>query len=261
MLEVQNIRLEMGGREILRGISLSLPIPSLYCLMGPNGAGKSLLLEIIAGLRKPTSGRVVWKGKSILELSPAERARKLGFLPQRSEFFSPFPVEEVVKTGCFAKRKCDAERAMEEAGVFHLRSREFTSLSEGERKLVLIAKVLAQATELLLLDEPASNLDLSNQVKIYSLLSKISRQKTVLTTEHNIFLSGFCKRIFFIKEGKIIVQGRTEEVMNGKNIERVYGAAPGFLPFSLNPEGFLGKEAYIKAPGKEAGFSLSGHNR
>ncbi len=261
MLEVQGIRLEMGGREILRGVSLSLPSPSLYCLMGPNGAGKSLLLEIIAGLRKPTSGRVVWKGKSILELPPAERARKLGLLPQRSEFFSPFPVEEVVKTGCFAKRECDAERAMQEAGVLHLRSREFTSLSEGERKLVLIAKVLAQGTELLLLDEPASNLDLSNQVKIYSLLSKISREKTILTTEHNIFLSGFCRKIFFIKKGEIIDQGRTEEVMNAENIERVYGASPGFLPFSLNPEGFLGKEARIKAPGKEAGFPFSGHNR
>ncbi len=92
MLEAKGIKLEIGGKVLLRGVHLSLQPRSLGCLMGPNGAGKTLLLEIFSGLRPPSSGEVLWKKIPLRGLSPKERAQILAFLPQRSEFFSPFTV-------------------------------------------------------------------------------------------------------------------------------------------------------------------------
>ncbi len=259
MLEVRGIRLSLNGREILKGISLSLPTATLACLVGPNGAGKTLLLETVAGLRRPSSGEVIIGETPLNSLSPRERAKKLAFLPQRSSFFFPFPVEEVVAMGCFAAKRCSPLQAMEKVGILNLRGRPFTEVSEGERKLVLIAKILAQEADLLLLDEPASNLDLKNQYRIYQILKRVSQEgKTVLVSEHNLSLANFCQRVYLIGQGEIKMGGTPQEVLIEENIRKVFSISPDFSDIPLNPQGFPSPSSSPETADKKAGLPFSG---
>jgi len=234
IIEVNNLYLNLSGREILKDVNFSLPHPSFYCVAGPNGAGKSVLFRTIAGYYKPDRGRVRIFGKDIHRISPEERASLLAFLPQKSSFFYPFPVEEVVKMGAYRLKNVDGMKVLKQLGFLHLCGRIYTSLSEGERKIVLVAKLLAQKTPIIVLDEPASNLDLKNQLKIYGLLSHLVKKgKTVLVSEHNLNLLPYCQRIFFLKGGKIIVEGRPREVMRDEIISHVYDfSASETMPFS-----------------------------
>ncbi len=232
ILKAENIHIKLGGREILKGIKLSLPSSSFTCIAGPNGAGKSVLLSTLAGYFKPEEGRITALNKNIHAISPEERAGIISFLPQRSSFFYPFRVKEVVEMGSYRLGKYDGQDAMEFVGIAQFSSRKFTELSEGERKLVLIARLLAQETPIMILDEPASNLDIKNQIKIYSLLGGLaSSGKTVLASEHSLALLKFCYEVNFIKEGKIIFTGKPAEVLHDEKIEKIYGLSSSELSF------------------------------
>jgi len=232
ILKAEDIHIELGGREILKGINLSLPSSSFTCIAGPNGAGKSVFLSTLAGYFKPKEGRITALSKNIHAISPEERACIISFLPQRSSFFYPFRVKEVVEMGSYRLGRYDGQDAMESVGVAQFSSRRFTELSEGERKLVLIARLLAQKTPVLILDEPASNLDIKNQIKIYSLLERLtSSGKTVLASEHSLALLKFCHKVNFMKGGRIIFTGKPEDVLHGEKIEKIYGLSSSELSF------------------------------
>ncbi len=259
MLKLRGIGLSLHGREILKGISLSLFPSTLACLFGPNGAGKTLLLETAAGLRRPSCGQVLLGEVPLHLLSHKERAKKLAFLPQRSSFFFPFPAEEVVSMGCFAADGCFPLKVMEKVGIMHLRGRLFTELSEGEKKLVLIAKILAQGADLLLLDEPASNLDLKNQHMIYRILKAVSREgKAVLVSEHNLSLANFCERVYLIDQGEIKKGGSPREVLSEENIRKVFSISPDLSDIPFNPQGFPSKSSSSESADKKAGLPFPG---
>lgn len=230
MLQVKNVKVKLGGKEILKGISFSLTPGSMVCVAGPNGAGKSILFYTIAGYFKPYSGEVLINGEKVHSLTTPRRAELISFLPQRTSFFYPFKVREVVEMGSYRFKSPDGERAMALVGILPMAEREFTSLSEGERKLVLIARLLAQQTPILLLDEPASNLDINRQVKIYSLLRKLAENgRTILVSEHSLNLLPFCNRAILMKEGRIVSRGLPGEVLKDEILERVYDIHPSEL--------------------------------
>jgi len=260
MLEAREIRLNLRGRDLLRGVSLSLAPASLACLIGPNGAGKTLLLETLAGLRRPSSGEALLEGKPVWKLSPDARARKLAFLQQRSQFFFPFPVEEVVAMGCFSTSSCSPLEIMDRVGILKLRESLFTEISEGERRMVLVARVLAQGTDFLLLDEPASNLDIKNQVAIYKILEEAAQEgKTVLVSEHNLSLATLCQQVYLIARGEIKERGVPREVLNEENIREVFGISTSDLPgLTFDPQGFPGPDSQYKPAGKKAGLPFPG---
>lgn len=230
VLRVENLFLTLDGKEILKGVSFSLSPGSLTCVAGPNGAGKSVLFYTIAGYFKPSSGRVLIIGDEPHRISPARRAEILSFLPQRSSFFYPFRVREVVEMGSYRFKTPDGHRAMELVGILSMSERKYTTLSEGERKLVLIARLIAQETPILLLDEPASNLDIKRQTEIYRLLRKLAEEgRTILVSEHSLHLLPYCHRAILLKQGRIAAHGTPEEVLKSEVLAKIYDIHPSEL--------------------------------
>jgi iron complex transport system ATP-binding protein len=166
---------------VLENISLSLPDSSFVVLLGKNGSGKSTLLKILSGILPYEKGAVSIDNRDLNQFSPKERSRMLGYLPQHFRMVFPFSVEEVVMTGRAAhvafrpgkKDRAMVREAMERSGIIHLRNRPFTEISGGEQQLARIARVLSQAPSRILLDEPATHLDLFNQARVLGLLEEL----------------------------------------------------------------------------------------
>lgn len=137
--------------------------------------------------------------------------------------------------GSYRFKTSDGRKAMELVGILSMSERKYTTLSEGERKLVLIARLLAQETPILILDEPASNLDIKRQTEIYRLLRKLAEGgRTVLVSEHSLHLLPYCHSAILLKEGSIAAHGTPEEVLKGEVLAKIYDLRPsefmGILP-------------------------------
>ena len=181
LLDLRDVGVRRGGRELLSGVSLEVNPGDLLAILGPNGVGKSTLWRLMAGLVPPSAGHVRLGTEPTGALSPRERAARVAWLPQERSSDSAQTVEEFVATARFrfgestsvAIEHC--ARAFGQADVTGLRARRCGTLSGGERQRVAVAALLAQETDLLLLDEPANHLDPSYQRTIYELIAKLWR--------------------------------------------------------------------------------------
>lgn len=204
-------------------------------LLGPNGAGKSTLLRILAGLLRPHAGSVSLCGQSMTRLTPAERALCLAWVPQRSETPFEWSVWEMVAAGRhphLGMRLKDREIdrrivrwALERVDLAGLEDRPVGTLSGGEWQRAQIARALSQEPALLLLDEPAANLDLAYQRQIYELLKELCREKQigVLVADHHVdLLSHFCDQLILLDGGKIAARGPVGTVLRKDLLEAVY---------------------------------------
>ncbi len=197
----------------LRDVSVHVPAGTLSVLLGKNGSGKSTLLRLLAGLERPAGGRVEVLGQDLADLSTAARAKIIGYLPQFHSPVFPYTVEEVVLTGRApyvfsvprARDRQKADEALGIVGMHGLRGRPYTELSGGERQLVMMARVLAQEPRVILLDEPVSHLDLSNQSRLLNLLKKLVREGiTVLAVLHDPNVAfAYGDSFFFMKQGRM----------------------------------------------------------
>ena len=192
-IALKDVSFGYGEKTILHHLDIRIPPGKFTAVLGKNGSGKSTLLRLIAGFIKPKSGSIEVFGKDVNRLATAERAKRIGFLAQSHYPVFPFSVEEVVLTGRAAyifstptrKDKEKAENAIQRIGIEDLKKRPYSELSGGERQLVMIARVLAQEPKIMLLDEPLSNLDLSNQARILTLLKGlVSSDLTVVAVLH-----------------------------------------------------------------------------
>ena len=212
-----------GERWQFRDLGFELRAGEITAILGPNGRGKSTLLRVLSGLLKPTSGSV--------ELNP-----RTGFVPQEFSGSFPYSVLDVVlmgrarHIGIFqTPRKIDVDKAMEAldaTGMADYAPRNINALSGGERQLVLIARALAGENEVLLLDEPASALDLKNQDVVLSLLAKLAdREKLAIafTTHQPNHAVAVADRVLLMLDGAKTVFGVTDEVMTEANLEALYG--------------------------------------
>jgi iron complex transport system ATP-binding protein len=180
-ISVKNLHFSYGETDVLSDITLQAPEGKFTVILGKNGSGKSTLLKLIAGLLPYHTGHIEISGFDLKRLKIAERAKLIGYLPQFHTPAFPFTVEEVVLTGRASyvftvpgrKDREKTDEAIEKAGIHHLRQRPYTDLSGGERQLVMIARVLAQEPKVVLLDEPLSHLDLSNQVRFLALIREL----------------------------------------------------------------------------------------
>lgn len=212
-----------GERWQFRDLGFELRAGEITAILGPNGRGKSTLLRVLSGLLKPTSGSV--------ELNP-----RTGFVPQEFSGSFPYSVLDVVlmgrarHIGLFqTPRKIDVDKATEAldaTGMADYAPRNINALSGGERQLVLIARALAGENEVLLLDEPASALDLKNQDVVLSLLAKLAdREKLAIafTTHQPNHAVAVADMVLLMLDGAKTVFGATDEVMTEANLEALYG--------------------------------------
>jgi iron complex transport system ATP-binding protein len=218
-IETRNLSFGFNGRQVLTDVSVEFPESRFSIVLGRNGSGKSTLLRILAGLLPHCKGEILVHGTSLHRFSNRERAGRIGFLGQKHKSVFPFSVEEVILTGRAAhvryvpgcKDREAARKALHQAGIFHLRDRIYTELSGGEQQLVMIARLLAQEPQILLLDEPVSHLDYSNQIKIISLIKQLVKDGlTVIAVMHDPNLAFmFGEHFFFVNDSKVYtVEGK-----------------------------------------------------
>jgi iron complex transport system ATP-binding protein len=223
----------LGFAYGLDDVTFELPGRGLVAIAGPNGAGKSTLLGILAGLREPYRGSCGYRGKELSTWKRREFARSVAFLPQSSRIEFPFTAEEVVFMGRTpyahgwlesAEDKAAVEHAMQVTETLDFGGRDFRTLSGGERQRVLLASALAQQPETLLLDEPATFLDLKHQLTMYRLLSELAKKVLIVAVTHDLNLAlQFSTRILLLDRGRLAGDGATADILIPERIESVFG--------------------------------------
>ena len=217
----------------LRDATFTLPEKGLVAIVGPNGAGKSTLVTILAGLRTGYRGSCTYAGKELRQWSRHAFARQVAFLPQGMRVEFPFTAEQVVFMGRTPhssgwsdspEDRAAVERAMATIDITAFRERDFRSLSGGERQRVILASALAQEPETLLLDEPATFLDLKHQIAMYQMLATLARKMLVVAVTHDLNLAlRHAHRVIALQGGAIAADGTAEEVLNAETIAHVFG--------------------------------------
>jgi len=235
-LEVKNATFSYDGkRNIFEDISFSVDSGDVFCILGPNGTGKSTLLRCLCNLYPLNTGNICIDGKDISAYAPKKLAKKIGFIPQTHTPTFPYSVLQVVMMGrtphlnTFASpSKRDREIALEAlraVNIEHIRDKPYTELSGGQMQLVLMARVLAQEPEILLLDEPTSHLDVGNQIYTIKMIRKLSKKGlTLVMTSHfpdHTFLSS--NKVGIMKDRKFLAMGPAETVVTEENLQEAYG--------------------------------------
>ena len=231
MLSAEKVSYRTRQVEIIRDISLTVNQGEFVGVIGPNGSGKSTLLKNIYKMLVPVSGDILLDGKSLLKMSNRQMAERIAVVSQESEANFDFTVEEVVQMGRYPRKRLmeaanDHDRevvchSLEMVGMEDFLERSFLSLSGGEKQRVLIARALAQETEMIILDEPTNQLDSGSQSKTLSLVQ--ASKKTVLTALHDLSLaSKFCDRIYVLKNGQNLCDGRPDDVISSALVEELY---------------------------------------
>lgn len=241
-ITIQNLCFSYNGNKILQNVDANIETGKLTFILGKNGSGKSTFLRILAGLLPYQTGNVHIFGNENSTLSFAERAKIIGFLNQQHKAVFPFTVEEVVLTGRagyinFIPKENDKQavnKALEKIGIAHLRNRFYTELSGGEQQLVMIARVLAQNPKVLLLDEPTSHLDFSNQSHLLALLKKLANEGlTVVAVLHDpnlAFLYG--DDFLFVKDKQLIRSAENIDAWNADFLRTIYHGNIEAIPYN-----------------------------
>ncbi len=234
MIRVNNLFCGYGSRFVLEDVSLSISRGEMVGLLGPNGSGKTTLLQALSGTLPLRGGNVLIGDRSVHAMRPRERARLVACVPQRVDAVFDMQVRALVLMGRYphtgflggysTRDQEVAEAAMRGTGVFAFRNRKAGQLSGGEFQRVLMARALAQETELLFLDEAGSGLDIGHKVEIYDLVRQRNRQgSTVLSVIHDLNLAAaYCDRLIFLKDGRVVEDGPTRTVFTEQILSRVY---------------------------------------
>ncbi len=226
-------------RRVLEGIDLVVAPGERVALVGPNGAGKSTLLRVAAGVLAPTAGSVRLLGRPVAELDRVAIARRLAVVPQGAQLPFAARVEEVVALGRLPHEdpllglrgpdRAAVAAAIERVGIGHLVGRDARELSLGERQLVFLALAVAQATPLLVLDEPTVHLDLRHQVEVMELLGDLNARDgtAVLAVLHDLRLAArFFGRVVVLAGGRVVADGPPTEALRPDLVRAVFGVDP-----------------------------------
>ncbi|RKX84132.1 MAG: hypothetical protein DRP57_06510 [Spirochaetes bacterium] len=233
-LLLKDISYSVGSKKILHSISIEQDEGELIGLIGPNGSGKTTLLKVMSGIIKPSYGSAYINGAEVREMKDKKRAQLIGYMPQDNNYNFHLNILDVVLFGRYPyigrmekygrNDLSIAERMLEYVGFKDYKNRYFDTLSGGEKQLVVFAKVLAQETKYLFLDEPTSNLDIKHQYKLFSMAYELSKEgKIVITAVHNLNVaSQHCDKLILLKSGSIVKEGSIGAVLTPEIISSVY---------------------------------------
>jgi iron complex transport system ATP-binding protein len=239
MLAAADISFKYGparaGHYVLKDVSIEVEHGSIVGLLGPNGSGKTTLLRVVAGILPPLAGRVLINGQPIERLTRRELARRIAVVPQETQSTFDFSVMDMVLMGRYphlgpfelegAADQTIAREALTATGTAGLEARAFATLSGGEKQRVIVASALAQASEMLLLDEPTAALDLRYQIEIAALLRRLNAERgtTMIVSTHDLNLAAsLCDHIVLLESGRVLADGATKETLTAENIRRLY---------------------------------------
>lgn len=225
----------LDRRTVLDDVSLEVRPGEVLALVGPNGAGKSMLLSVLSGERVPASGTVTIDDRDIRSFSPLELARRRSVLTQDNSLSFPFRVTDVIamgrapwiRTAEIAADSAAIASSADRADVAHLAARRFTELSGGERARVSLARVLAQDTPIVFLDEPTAALDLRHQEDVLRICRDLaSAGRAVVVVVHDLSLAGaVADRVALLSSGRLVAAGAPSSVLTAETIAAVYGLA------------------------------------
>lgn len=218
--------LSLGGR--LSDIDLDLRPSQVTAICGPNGAGKSSLLQVLAGLLTPDAGAVRLDGEALAHLAPAERARRIGYLPQAADVAWDVTVRSLVALGRMPhgdQAAAPINAALEAVDCAHLAERRVLTLSGGERARVLLARVLAGEPRWVLADEPLAALDLAHHAALIRHLRRSAEQGTgVVLVLHDLAAAmNHADRVMVLDRGTLVADGAPDEALSEEIIARVWG--------------------------------------
>lgn len=234
-LAAEQVRLAYGDRVVVDSLDLELLDGSFTAVVGPNGCGKSTLLKALGRLLRPSSGQVVLDGKPIAKTPTREVARVLGMLPQTPVAPEGLTVADLVARGRHPHQSWlrqwsrDDEDVVAEAlawtDMVDLADRPVDALSGGQRQRAWISMALAQGTDLLLLDEPTTYLDLSHQIDVLELVARLhaERGRTVAVVLHDLNLAArYAQRLVAMKDGVVVASGTPHEVLTERLLAEVF---------------------------------------
>ncbi len=226
-----------AGR-VLDAVSVHVERGLIVGLLGPNGSGKTTLIRIMAGLLIPQHGHVQLDGHEVSSLARRQLAQRVALVPQETHSAFDFSVLDVVLMGRYphlgtfalegAQDLALAREALAATGTSSFEHRSFGTLSGGEKQRVVIASALAQASDVLLLDEPTASLDLGYQIEIAALLTRLNRERgtTMVLSTHDLNLAaGLCDRIVLLKQGRVLAEGPTADTLTAERIQSAYGVS------------------------------------
>lgn len=245
-LAAEGVTLGYGDRTIVDSLDLRVPAGRVTTIVGANACGKSTLLKAMARLLTPSSGQVLLDGKAIHRLPTKQVARVLGLLPQSPIAPDGIAVSDLVSRGRHPHQGAlsrwtsadDAAvaRALEATDVTHLADRPVDELSGGQRQRVWIAMALAQETDVLLLDEPTTFLDISHQIDVLDLLTDLNRERgtTVAMVLHDLNLAArYADHLVAMAQGQVIAAGDPGDVLTEETVRRVFGLDSRVVPDPL----------------------------
>ncbi|MDT2814239.1 ABC transporter ATP-binding protein [Vagococcus carniphilus] len=250
ILEVKNISLSYQKDPIVKELDVSFMKGKVSVIIGPNGCGKSTLLKGISRLLKKETGSIILNDTNMDELSNKEIAKQLAFLPQSATAPEDVTVRDVVELGRYPYRKVlqkvsqeekiIVDEVLEQTGLFHLRDENINNLSGGQKQRVWIAMALAQKTEIILLDEPTTYLDLGHQIEVLNLLKELNETtgQTIIMVLHDLNLaSRFSDYMIGMKDGRVVYEGVPTEMMTPTILKDLFGI-----------EAYIGEDPVDKKP-------------
>jgi iron complex transport system ATP-binding protein len=254
ILEARDLTIGYRDRVVGRGVNLGLGEGEVLALLGPNGGGKTTLLKTLLGLLAPRAGEVRIGERLLATLTIGERARLIAYLPQSHALTFAFTVETVVLMGRTAhgnlfSRPTAADRRvaaamMERLGIAPLAQRPYTTISGGERQLVLLARALAQEPRFIVLDEPTASLDFGNQGKVVREIRSLATagHGVIFTTHDPNQALRLADRAYLLRNGGRIADGRVEAVLTPENLAALYDA-----PIRVLTDRATGHSAFLPA--------------
>jgi iron complex transport system ATP-binding protein len=234
-LQLTDVAVELGERDVVRGVSAEVGQGELVVIVGPNGAGKTTLLRALAGLLAPRTGAIRVLGHDPLRAPRRVIARELAYLPQHYELAFPFAVEEVVLLGRYARQRgfglasaedlAAARHAMTVCDVAHLAARRFDELSGGEARRVIVAQALCQGARCLLLDEPTAGLDPAHARAIFAMLrAQCDAGAAALVVTHDLDLAlRHGGTMWLVAGGRLAARGAPAQVLAAAETRAAFG--------------------------------------
>jgi iron complex transport system ATP-binding protein len=242
-LRANALRLAYGDRVVVDGLDLEVLDGTVTAVIGPNGCGKSTLLRALGRLLTPRGGAVLLDGRRIDRLPTREVARVLGVLPQSPQAPDGLTVADLVARGrhphqrWYRQWSTDDEAAVAEAlrltGMLEFAERDLDQLSGGQRQRAWISMALAQGTDLLLLDEPTTHLDLAHQIDVLDLVTRLHREagRTVVMVLHELNLAArYAGRLIAMREGRVVAHGAPADVLTEDLVRTVFDLDARVVP-------------------------------